>query len=68
MSISVVQKAAALLESLSPQQLAELPPAHRQRLASSCQRVLQMVEMMTRPAPPRSGVLLELKAGIPRHE
>lgn len=60
MPITVVDRAVALLVSLSPDDIASLPPAERRRVADECRRVAGMAE--PREAP-KAGVLADLRHG-----
>jgi hypothetical protein len=58
--MTLATKVAALLAMVRRQDLEELPPAERQRLAALCRHVAEFAE----PPPPRSsGVLYDLKTG-----
>jgi hypothetical protein len=62
----VVEKAAALLEAITPAELAAMPPARRRRFADLCRHVAGLAEPRTDT--PKAGVLAEIRAGTPRHE
>jgi hypothetical protein len=55
-----IEKAAALLETLTPAAVQALPPAQRQRFARACRRA---VELATREDAPKAGVLAALRDG-----
>jgi hypothetical protein len=61
----VVEKAAALLEAITPAELAAMPPARRRRFADLCRHVAGLAEPVEQP---KAGVLAEIRAGAPRHE
>lgn len=56
----IVEKAAALLESLTPADLQTLPPAARRRLAAACRHAAALAE---KPDAPKAGVLASLRDG-----
>lgn len=59
--MTIATKVAALLTGLRRQDVEELSPAERQRLASLCRYVAALAEP---PSPvPKSGVLSDLKDG-----
>jgi hypothetical protein len=60
MPIAVTDKAIALLASLSPAQIAGLPPAERRRLAEVCRRAAALAEPRTEE--PQAGVLAQLNS------
>jgi hypothetical protein len=57
--MTLVSKVAALLTAIRTQDVQELAPAERQRLASLCRHVATLAE----PPALKSGVLCDLKAG-----
>jgi hypothetical protein len=59
--MTLATKVAALLTAIRRQDLEELSPAERQRLASLCRYVAALAEPP--PPPPRSTVFYDLKAG-----
>src|SRR5690606_35321407 len=59
--MTIATKVAALLTVIRRQDVEELPPAEKQRLASLCRYVADLVE--PQPPPLRSGVLYDLKSG-----
>ena len=61
----VAEKAAALLEAITPADLQGMPPAARRRFAALCRRTAELAEPVEQP---KAGVLAELKSGAPRHE
>jgi hypothetical protein len=61
--MSVVEKAEAIMGSLTPTDLAALPPAQRRRFADLCRHLADLAE----PHPdrePKAGVLADLKNGL----
>jgi hypothetical protein len=58
--MTLATKVAALLTMVRTQDMEELPPAERQRLAALCRHVAELAEP---PAPVTSGVLYDLKSG-----
>ena len=58
--MSLATKAAALLVVLRRQDVEQLPPFERQRLADLCRRVIGLAE--AKSPEPKSGVLVELAA------
>lgn len=67
MPVSVLDKIAALLASLAPDDVNALSPVERRRFADLCRHWAAIAE---RPSvmPPKAGVLLDLRNGTPRHE
>jgi hypothetical protein len=59
--MSVAEKAAALLEAITPTELDALPPAARQRFAALCLRIAELAE--PRADAPKAGVLSDLRRG-----
>jgi hypothetical protein len=59
--MSVVEKAAALLEAVSPADLQAMPPAARRRFAAACRQAADLAE--PKPDAPRAGVLCDLRRG-----
>jgi hypothetical protein len=59
--MTLATKVAALLTAISRQDVEELSPSDRQRLASLCRHVAALAEPPD--TPPKSGVLYDLKAG-----
>jgi hypothetical protein len=57
----LANKVAALLTIVRRQDVEELPPVERQRLAALCRYVAELAEPP--PPPPTSGVLYDLKTG-----
>jgi len=57
--MTLASKVAALLTAIRRQDVEEMVPAERQRLASLCRQVAALAE----PPAPKSGVLCDLKAG-----
>ena len=62
----LAEKVAALLEAVTPADVQALPPTARRRFAAACRHAADMAE--PRQPEPKSGVLLDLKRGVPRHE
>jgi hypothetical protein len=60
--MSIATKVAALLVAVRRQDVEELPPAERQRLANLCRYVASLAEPLA-GGPTRTGVLYEMKAG-----
>jgi hypothetical protein len=60
--MSIATKVAALLVAVRRQDVEELSPAERQRLANLCRYVASLAEPLA-GVPARSGVLYDLKAG-----
>jgi hypothetical protein len=60
--MSIATKVAALLVAVRRQDVEELSPVERQRLANLCRYVASLAEPAT-GAPERTGVLLDLKSG-----
>lgn len=79
MPIEITDKIIGLLDSLTPQQLKDLPPVQKRRLADRCRHVARMadpegsktqddiINEAREATAPRSGVLKDLRAGLPRH-
>jgi hypothetical protein len=65
--MSIVEKTVALLTAMNPADVQALSPFERRRLAETCRYWAKIAE---RPAarPAKSGVLLHLETGSPRHE
>jgi hypothetical protein len=61
MAISVVDKAVALLVSLSSEDIASLPPAERRRLADQCRHIAKLAEPPN--GAPNVGILADLRRG-----
>jgi hypothetical protein len=63
--MSIATKVAALLVAVRRQDVEELSPVERQRLANLCRYVASLAEPQVAQvgAPPRSGVLDDLKSG-----
>jgi len=57
MPITTIDRIIALLASLSPEQVADLPPAERRRLADVCRRAATLAE--PRADTPPAGVLAQ---------
>ena len=64
--MSLVRQIHALLAALAPSDFERMPPAERQRLADE----LRYWATVAQPKNdvPKSGVLLDLRNGAPRHE
>jgi hypothetical protein len=60
MTLDIVGRAEALLDSITTSQLAALPPAERQRFASAMWRVLHQMGRIDAPPQPKSGVLADI--------
>jgi hypothetical protein len=60
--VTIATKVAALLTAMRRQDVEELSPAEKQRLASLCRYVAALAEPPT--SPPKSGVLYDLKTGL----
>jgi hypothetical protein len=60
--MSIATKVAALLVAVRRQDVEELSPVERERLANLCRYVASLAEPVT-GAPDRTGVLLDLKSG-----
>ena len=61
----VAEKAAALLEAITPAELQAMAPHARRRFAALCRRTADLAEPTETP---KTGVLADLKRGLPRHE
>lgn len=59
--MTLATKVAALLTAIRRQDVEQLSPAERERLASLCRHVAALAE--SPPSPPKSGVLYDLKGG-----
>jgi len=62
----VVEKAAALMEAITPAELQAMAPHARRRFAAVCRRTAELAETIDNAA--KAGVLAELRDGTPRHE
>jgi hypothetical protein len=62
MPITLADRAVAALAAVGRQQLQDLPPAERRRLADECRRVIALAE--PRPDAPKAGLLAELHQGV----
>ena len=67
MPVTVTDKIVALLASLTNQQIEDLPPAERRRLADQCLEVAHRAHKAGRTGA-RAGVLLDLSRGGHRGE
>jgi hypothetical protein len=67
--MSAAEKIAAMLEGLTRDQVAEMRPTARLRLADQCERVMRLARVETivgnarEATTPKSGVLHDLKRG-----
>ena len=61
MPIAITDKIVALLASVSPEQIANLPPAERRRFADWLRRAAELAE--PRADGPKAGVLAQLRDG-----
>jgi hypothetical protein len=61
--MSLAQKVAALLESLTQNQVEAMSPADRQHLAGQCQRVLQLAQVNSEKPALKGGFVAELRDG-----
>lgn len=59
MPIAITDKILALLVSLSPADVEDLPPAERRRLADHCRHAAELAE--PKRATPRTGVPVDLR-------
>lgn len=68
--MTLANKIASLLTSLTPGQIAAMAPADRQLLCDQCKRILRLAEAerigdaaREAPSPPKNGVLADLRDG-----
>jgi hypothetical protein len=59
--IAITDKIVALLVSLSPADIEDLPPAERRRLADHCRHAADLAE--PKGAGPKAGILVDLRGG-----
>ena len=59
----VIDKVMALLDGLTPEDIAALPPAHRERFAAICKACGQLAERLPNEPKPKAGILSALKNG-----
>jgi|RhiMethySRZTD1v2_1073278.scaffolds.fasta_scaffold1724880_1 hypothetical protein len=59
--MTIATKVAALLDTIRKQDVEALPPVERRRFADLCRYVARFAE--TQSAPPKAGVLYDLKVG-----
>ena len=63
MAIDVSDKIVALIVSMEPNDIANLPPARRRRLADHCRHVVALAELK-QPEQREQGVLADLRRGV----
>jgi hypothetical protein len=60
--MSVAEKAAALLEAITREEVDAMPPAARRRFAALARRAAEMADPP--PETPKAGILSDLRRGI----
>lgn len=63
--MQLIEKIDALLHCVSRRDLDAMAPARRRRFAEALRRIADLADPPALPAPPRSGVLYDLRFGRP---